>query len=134
MLAAASLVLTQAGEGSSPSGPTSADVRRLVVGLNGRSNRDQRSAPQRSSTGRLAAKTPLSYSGYAGSSPARCSRSLTIQQPTSAHDVAAAYCLAMADVWVRLPLGALEIQDVGKPGIPRASGARDRWFESSRPD
>ena len=25
----------------------------------------------------------------------------------SAHDVAAAYCLAMAEVWVRLPLGAL---------------------------
>ncbi len=52
----------------------------------------------------------------------------------SAHDVAAAYCLAMADVWVRLPLGALEIQDVGKPGIPRALGARDRWFKSSHPD
>ena len=25
-------------------------------------------------------------------------------------------------------------QDVGKFGIPRASGARDRWFKSSRPD
>lgn len=29
---------------------------------------------------------------------------------------------------------ALSNQDVGKPGIPRASGARDRWFESSHPD
>jgi hypothetical protein len=26
------------------------------------------------------------------------------------HDVAAAYCHAMADVWVRLPLGALAMQ------------------------
>src|SRR4029079_3405666 len=32
--------------------------------------------------------------------------SLTIETTTSAHDVAAAYCLAMADVRVRLPLGA----------------------------
>ena len=39
----------------------------------------------------------------------------------------------MAEVWVRLPLGACN-QDVGKLGIPRASGARDRWFKSSRPD
>lgn len=28
----------------------------------------------------------------------------------------------------------LQHQDVGKLGIPRASGARDRWFKSSRPD
>ncbi len=27
-----------------------------------------------------------------------------------AHDVVAAYCLAMAEVWVRLPLGALQIR------------------------
>ena len=40
----------------------------------------------------------------------------------------------MADVRVRLPLGALMIQDVGKSGIPPALGAGDRWFESSRPD
>ena len=51
-----------------------------------------------------------------------------------AHDVAAAYCLAMAEVWVRLPLGALCYQGVGKLGNPRASGARDRWFKSSHPD
>jgi hypothetical protein len=25
-------------------------------------------------------------------------------------------------------------QDVGKSGIPRSSGARDRWFKSSHPD
>ena len=61
--------------------------------------------------------------------------SLTIRLPTKrAHDVAAACRLAMADVRVRLPLGALTIQDVGKSGIPRAPGARDRRFESDRPD
>ena len=91
---------------------------------------------------------------------------------TCAHDVAAAYCLAMAEVWVArpdaerlarskagrgsyaaikrhyrsalerhlvvrarlLPTGRSKHQDVGKSGIPRASGARDRWFKSSRPD
>ena len=31
-------------------------------------------------------------------------------QTTSAHDVAAAYCLAMAEVRVRFPLGALNIR------------------------
>ena len=51
-----------------------------------------------------------------------------------AHDVAAACRLAMAEVRVQLPLGALVKQDVGKPGIPRASGARDRRFKSGRPD
>ena len=52
-----------------------------------------------------------------------------------AHDVAAACRLAMAEVRVRLPLGAFrDEQDVGKPGIPRASGARDRGFKSGRPD
>jgi hypothetical protein len=35
---------------------------------------------------------------------------------TSAHDVAAACCLAMAEVRVRLPLGVLDSQGVGKPG------------------
>ena len=28
----------------------------------------------------------------------------------------------------------LQHQGVGKPGIPRASDARDRWFKSSHPD
>ncbi len=53
----------------------------------------------------------------------------------SAHDVAAACRLAMAEVRVQLPLGALEEeQDVGKPGIPPVSGTGDRRFESGRPD
>ena len=47
---------------------------------------------------------------------------------------AAACRLAMAKVRVQLPLGALDEQDVGKPGIPRVSGARDRRFKSGRPD
>ena len=51
-----------------------------------------------------------------------------------AHDVAVACRLAMAEVWVQLPLGAFVEQDVGKPGTPRASGARDRRFKSGRPD
>ena len=73
-------------------------------------------------------------------------------------DVAAACRLAMAEVRVRLPLGAFRVpnesvrqhtsrdvsqrhgsfrarrQDVGKPGIPRVSGARDRRFKSGHPD
>ena len=36
-----------------------------------------------------------------------------------AHDVAAACCLAMAEVRVRLPLGALFKQGVGKSGLNR---------------
>lgn len=39
----------------------------------------------------------------------------------------------MAEVRVQLPLSAFS-QDVGKFGNPRASGARDHWFKSSRPD
>ena len=38
---------------------------------------------------------------------------MTIENTTSAHDVAAAYCLAMAEVRVRLPLGALEFRTWG---------------------
>ena len=64
-----------------------------------------------------------------------------------AHDVAVAYLLAMQEARVQLPLDAfcspnlrckrlyvVLIQDVGKPGIPRASGARDRGFKSRHPD
>ena len=40
----------------------------------------------------------------------------------------------MQESRVQLPLGALDRQDVGKPGIPRASGARERGFKSRRPD
>ncbi len=43
-----------------------------------------------------------------------------------AHDVAAACRLAMAEVRVRLPLGALVERDVGKPGIPPGTDAK-RW-------
>ena len=52
----------------------------------------------------------------------------------SAHDVAAACRLAMAEVRVQLPLGALEMQDVGKPGIPPVSGTGERRFQSDHPD
>jgi hypothetical protein len=50
-----------------------------------------------------------------------------------AHDVAAAYCLAMADVRVRLPLGTLatEIRDVGKPGLIRL--LREQEIAGSNP-
>jgi hypothetical protein len=58
-----------------------------------------------------------------------------------AHDAAVACHLAMAEVQVQLPLGALNRQDVGKPGIPPgtdsqrwSSEARDRGFNSRRPD
>ena len=40
----------------------------------------------------------------------------------------------MAEARVQLPLGALIYQGVGKFGNPRASGARDRQFESDHPD
>ncbi len=46
----------------------------------------------------------------------------------------------MAKVRVQLPLGALDKQDVGKPGIPpgtvrsMVAGARDRRFKSGRSD
>lgn len=52
----------------------------------------------------------------------------------SAHDVAAAYCLAMAEVRVRLPLGALDFRVWGSLANPRVLEARDRWFKSSHPD
>ena len=50
-----------------------------------------------------------------------------------AHDVAVASLLAMQDVPVQLRLGA-SFQRVGKPGILRASGARDRRFKSDHAD
>jgi hypothetical protein len=52
----------------------------------------------------------------------------------SAHDVAAAYCLAMADVRVRLPLGALAIGVWESLAIPPAPEAGDRWFKSNCAD
>src|ERR1700756_4925439 len=48
-------------------------------------------------------------------------------------DVTVACLLAMQDVRVRFPLGALA-QDVGKPGNPPVSGTGKRGFKSHRPD
>jgi hypothetical protein len=53
--------------------------------------------------------------------------------PTGTRDVTAACLLAMQDVRVQLPLGALA-QDVGKPGNPPVSGTGKRGFKSHRPD
>ena len=59
----------------------------------------------------------------------------------SAHDVAAACCLAMAEVRVRLPLGAFQFGAWGSlerarraPRRIRGRGARDRRFKSVRTD
>jgi hypothetical protein len=92
VLAAASLVLTQAGEGSSPSGLT--DGTHL------------------SSSGEDSA---FVMRGRGFESHRVLCGSLTIQRAFCTHDVVVACCLAMAEVRVRLPLGALEIQDAGKP-------------------
>lgn len=69
------------------------------------------------STGRLAAKTPLSYSGYVGSSPTRCSTQRSalpffdnLNALLCAHDVVAAFLLAMQGVSVRFRLGALRFR------------------------
>ena len=51
----------------------------------------------------------------------------------STRDVTAACLLAMQDVRVRFPLGALA-QDVGKPGNPPVLGTGKRGFKSHRPD
>ena len=59
-------------------------------------------------TGGLEAKTPHPYCGDEGSTPSRCSEFFDNSASNlSAHDVAAACRLAMAEVRVRLPLGAL---------------------------
>jgi hypothetical protein len=109
VLAAAFPALNRVGEGSSPSGPTDKHW----------SSSGQDSAPvmriRRFESGRV-----LWFID-----------NLVVTQ--SAHDVTAACCLARAEERVQFPLGA-HFQDVGKSGIPRASGARDRWFKSSRPD
>ena len=52
---------------------------------------------------------------------------------TCTRDVTVASLLAMQDVRVRFPLGALA-QDVGKPGNPPALGAGDRQFKSDHAD
>ena len=92
-LVAERLALNQVGEGSSPSGPTR-------PGEAGRSD-----AMHWSSSGEDTA--PVMRRRGFESHPVP-SVSLTIwMRLTCAHDVAAAYCLAMADVRVRLPLGTL---------------------------
>lgn len=53
--------------------------------------------------------------------------------PTCTRDVTVACLLAMQDVRVQLPLGALP-QDVGKPGNPPVLGTGHRGFKSHRPD
>ena len=113
MLAAAQRTLNPPGEGSSPSDPT--DNEALVVQWQGYRTRNAATWVQ------VPPGAPEWF--FDNSAHHVC-----------AHDVAAACRLAMAEVRVQLPLGALDEQDVGKPGIPRASGARDRWFKSGRPD
>ena len=119
MLAAASLALNQAGEGSSPSGPT------------GRN--DEARNP----------KLPIGirHSGFFRHS------SFVIRHLKRTHDVAAACLLAMQEVRVQLPLGALwdlkfGISDlrsaddprVGKLGNPPGLGPGERRFKSDRAD
>ncbi len=71
----------------------------------------------------LAAYLALNQRGD-GSSPS---------SPICTRDVRAAYLLAMQEVRVRFPLGAL-YQDVGKPGNPPVLGTGNRGFKSHRPD
>ena len=103
-LVAERLALNQVGEGSSPSGPT---------GRNGRlhwSSSGEDTAPVMRRRGFESHPVP--------------SVSLTIRtRLMRAHDVVAAYRLAMAEARVRLPLGTSghspegdPIRDVGKPG------------------
>ena len=72
------------------------------------------------------------------SHPVLCS--LTIRPAIrSAHDVAVACCLAMAEVRVQLPLGAFNsVRGVAwKPAghhVLMVAGARERRFESARTD
>lgn len=58
--------------------------------------------------------TPLCHGGDAGATPAGCSELIDNRlRDQRAHDVAVAYRLAMADVRVRLPLGALPSAELG---------------------
>ena len=113
MLAAAQRTLNPPGEGSSPSGPT--EQRALVVQRRGHRIRNAATRVR---------VPPGALEWFFDNSA----------HHVSAHDVAAACRLAEAEVRVQLPLGALDEQDVGKSGIPRASGARERGFKSRRPD
>ena len=56
-------------------------------------------------------------------------------EPTKGvHGVVVTHLLAKEKLRVRFSLDALFDQGVGKLGIPRASGARDRRFKSDHPD
>jgi hypothetical protein len=116
------LALNQVGEGSSPSGPTRIEdgsrCDALVVQRRGHRTRNAATW----------VRVPPGALGLLDNSDAL----------NGAHDVAAAYRLAMADVRVRLPLGTLSV--VRDPGCgkawpnPPASGAGNRRFESGHPD
>ena len=80
MLAAASLVLTQAGEGSSPSGPTSADLSTSSFGLDGVQTETGNRLSATDKHWWSSGKTPHSghrraalVGGNEGSIPSRCS-------------------------------------------------------------
>ena len=111
MFAAAYPALNRAGDGSSPSGPTE-NRQALVV-------QRQDSALVMRRRGFDSHPVLLLFEN-----------SVRLQR---AHDVAVASLLAMQDAPVQLRLVA-SIQRVGKPGIPRASGARDRRFKSDHAD
>jgi hypothetical protein len=110
--------LNQACEGSSPSGP-------MRIG-----SRSQ--AMHWWSSGKDAAPVPRSR----GFESHPVLSSLTIRRDGGcAHDVAAAYCLAMADVRVRLPLGTSSTTfGAWGSGDPPVSGTGERRFDSGRPD
>src|SRR5271170_4459505 len=104
VLAAAHLALNQASEGSSPSGPTKQHDA-LVVQW-------PRLRTRNAATRVRVPPGALTSLIFDNSARLFCT-----------HDVAVACCLARAEVRVRLPLGALDQQGVGKPGIPPASEA-----------
>ena len=113
MLAAAHPALNRAGEGSTPSGPT----REAHWSFSG-----EDSAPVMRRRG-FESHPVLSLRFFDNSVTVKC-----------AHDVAAACRLAMAEVRVRLPLGA-PISGVWESlAIPPVSGTGDRWFKSNCAD
>ena len=111
MLAEACLALNQVGDGSSPSGPTDNDRHWWSSGDDSALVTRQRGFDSR--------PVLLLFDNL-----------VRLQR---AHDVAVAYLPATQDAPVQLRLGA-SFQRVGKPGIPRAPGARDRRFKSDHAD
>ena len=111
-LAAERLALNQAGEGSSPSGPTRRKA--LVV---------QRPGLRTRNAATWVRVPPGALCFLDNSASESC-----------AHDVAAAYRLAKAEVRVQLPLGTSAIGMWESLVNPPASGAGDRRFKSGHPD